>query len=77
LGTGRGEGKWRDVPCGECGVKKMERKINEDSRKSKNAIVVYGALRLSMVRRGSVGTGSPSADPSSIIGSAPQEDFSH
>ncbi len=55
----------------------MERKINEDSRKSKNAIVVYGALRLSMVRRGSVGTGSPSADPSSIIGSAPQEDFSH
>jgi hypothetical protein len=40
LGTGRGGGKWRDVPYGECGVKKLERKFDEDSRKNKNAFSI-------------------------------------
>jgi hypothetical protein len=40
LGTGRGEGKWRDVPYGECGVKKLERKEDEDLRKNRNAFCI-------------------------------------
>jgi hypothetical protein len=40
LGTERGEGKRRDIPYGECGVKKLERKVNEDSRKNRNAFSI-------------------------------------